>query len=76
MNYAELPRQEKSLVMASNHESLQFDEGAANTRRFFGSRRRSGRRDALISGKQFGPMESDEGLDARGVRESKETRGG
>ena len=44
-----LSRQEKSLVLASCHKSLRFDDASASMRRLFGSRGSGGRQDALLT---------------------------
>ena len=63
-NDAALSRKGKSLVMASSHKSLKFDEASANMRRLFGSRGGSGRIDALITGEAVGPLGNDGDLGA------------
>ena len=65
MNNALLPRQEKSLVMASNHKSLKFEEVAANMRRLFGSRGGGSRQDVLTTEEADGPLGSDKVQEAR-----------
>ena len=59
MDNAGLPRKEKSLVMASNHKSLESGEVAANMRRSLGSRGGGGRQDVLITEEAVRTSESD-----------------
>ena len=58
MSYAGVPRQEKSLVMASSHKSLKFEDASANMRRLFGSRGVKGRHDVLLAVEADGPLEA------------------
>ena len=64
MSYAGVPRQEKSLVMASSHKSLKFEDASANMRRLSGSRGGKGRKDVLLAEAADGPLGSDEDLEA------------
>ena len=63
-SYAELPRQEKSLVMSSSHKSLKSEKAAANMRRLFGSREEEGRQEALLTDEAGEPLGSGGDLDA------------
>ena len=56
---------EKSLTMASTRKSLEFEEVAANTRRFFGSRGGGSRQDVLTTEEADGPLGSDKVQEAR-----------
>ena len=63
MNYAGLPRREKSLVAASIRDRLKFEEVSANMRQLFGSRGDKVRRDVLLTEEAMAPRESDEDLE-------------
>ena len=77
MKNAGLPRQAKSLVTASCHTSLRFDEVAANVRRSFGSRGGGVRQDVLITEDAVKSFERVEDQDACvAYEEAKEQRVG
>ena len=61
---AGLPRQEKSLVMASSQRSLSFMDVAAKMRRLFGSRGGRGRQDVLVAEEADGPLVSEKDQEA------------
>ena len=63
MDNAALSRHEKSLVMASCHESLRPEDASANMRRLFGSRGSGSRQDALLTEEAAESCASDEDLD-------------
>ena len=62
-NIAALSRHEKSLVMASCHRSLRFEDASANIRRPSGSRGSGSRQDALLTEEEADPHASEEDLD-------------
>ena len=75
MKNAGLPRQAKSLLMASRPKSLMFDKVEADMRRFFGSRGSGGRQDVLLTEEAVAPSGSDEYLGACMVYEEAKNRG-
>ena len=75
MHNAALPRQEKSLVMASSHKSLKFVEAAANLRTLFGSRGAGSRQGVLVAEKAGGPLASERGQEVYATREKLKKHG-
>ena len=64
VNNAGLPRQVKSLVMASSQKRLKFEGASAHMRRLFGSRGDRGRQDGVLTGEGNGSQGGDEDLEA------------
>ena len=71
------PRHEKSLVRASCHKSLKFEDASANMQRLFGSRGSGRRQDDLLTEEAVEPRVSDEDLDVLAAYgKAKKPRGG
>ena len=74
-NNAGLPRQEKSLVIASSRKCLWFEEASARARRLFGSRGETGRQGVFSTDEASGPPGSDGDLGAWTAYGKAEKRG-
>ena len=75
MNHAGLFRQEQSLVTASCHKSLKFEDVAANAQRLCGSCGGGGRQDALFTEEAAGSLEIDKDLEALAACKKVKKRG-
>ena len=64
MNNAGLPKQEKSLIMASSLKRLRFEDASANMRRVFGSCGGGGGQDVLLTEWTVKAEESDGDVEA------------
>ena len=74
MRNAGLPRQENSLLMASSHKSLRFEDALADMRRLFGSRGGGGRQDAFFTEEAAKALESDQDAEALAANKNAKER--